>query len=46
LYFVYYIVVKHLNGTITVANETYTYKDKEYIGARFDIKIKYQKDLL
>jgi YesN/AraC family two-component response regulator len=41
LYFVYYIVVKYLNGTITVFNESYKYKDKEYTGARFDIKIKY-----
>ena len=33
------IIKKHLNGTITVKNETYDYEGIEYTGAKFIIKI-------
>jgi len=39
LYFVQYIITKYLNGTIEVCNTTYHYRNKQYIGAKFDIEI-------
>ena len=33
------IIKKHLNGTLTVKNETYEYEGIEYTGAKFIIKI-------
>ena len=33
------IIVKHINGTIKVSNEKYTYLDKESFGACFEITI-------
>ncbi len=37
LYMAREIIVKHLQGNITVINDTYTYKKKEYMGAKFII---------
>ena len=39
LYMCEEIIVKHIKGTITVSNEKYTYLDKEFIGASFEITI-------
>jgi signal transduction histidine kinase len=39
LYMSQEIVRNHLNGTLMVENATYMYKDIEYIGAKFTIKI-------
>ena len=33
------IIKKHMNGEIEVSNDTYTYKNNEYIGAKFLITI-------
>ena len=33
------IVKNHLNGTIRVENETYTFEGVQYTGAKFIIKI-------
>jgi two-component system, NtrC family, C4-dicarboxylate transport sensor histidine kinase DctB len=39
LYMCQEIMLKHINGTIRVFSEKYTYKDKEFLGARFEIVI-------
>ncbi len=39
LYMTYEIIVKHHNGTIEVENHTFRYKDIEYTGALFTIKL-------
>jgi two-component system, NtrC family, C4-dicarboxylate transport sensor histidine kinase DctB len=33
------IIVKHIKGTIKVSNEKYTYLDREFVGASFEITI-------
>jgi len=37
LYMSQEIISRHMKGVITVDNETYTYKDKEYTGACFEV---------
>jgi signal transduction histidine kinase len=37
------IIEKHLNGTITVTNTTYTYENTKYKGAKFTIEIPIEK---
>jgi len=37
------IIEKHLNGTITVTNTTYTYENIKYKGAKFTIEIPIEK---
>lgn len=39
LYMTHQIINKQLHGTISVANSTYKYEDKEYIGAEFIITL-------
>jgi signal transduction histidine kinase len=39
LYMTREIVVKHLNGTIKVKNKNFKHKEKEYLGACFEIKL-------
>lgn len=39
LYMTNQIITKHLNGKILAKNETYTFKNKEYTGACFEIKL-------
>ena len=39
LHMAYNLIVDGMNGTIKVTNQTYTYKDKEYIGAEFIISL-------
>ncbi|RXJ89789.1 histidine kinase [Arcobacter sp. CECT 8983] len=34
------IISKHMNGDISVSNEKFTYKDKEFIGAQFILKFR------
>ena len=33
------IIVKHLKGELSVKNVTYTYENKEYIGASFEMRV-------
>lgn len=37
------IIVKHFEGQIKVENHTFSYKDKEYVGAKFTIEFNNQK---
>ena len=39
LYMSLEIIKKHMHGNLTVSNETYTYKDRKYIGAQFTIEL-------
>ena len=39
LHMTYNLIVDGMNGTIEVKNQTYTYKNKEYIGAEFTISL-------
>ena len=39
LYMTNQIIVKHLKGEISVKNVTYTYENKEYIGASFEMRV-------
>ncbi|PLY07329.1 MAG: histidine kinase [Arcobacter sp.] len=39
LYMTYQIITKHLNGSIIVENETFSYQNKEYTGAKFTITL-------
>ncbi len=39
LHMTYNLIVDGMGGTIEVANQTYTYEDKEYIGAEFTIAL-------
>ena len=39
LYMCQEIIVKHINGTIQAFNEKYEYKNKKFVGARFEIVI-------
>jgi signal transduction histidine kinase len=39
LYMCEEIIVKHMKGTITVTNNSMTYKNKKYMGAEFIIKL-------
>ena len=37
LHLTYDFIVNGMSGTINVINESYTHRDKEYIGAKFSI---------
>ena len=39
LYMCQEIIVKHIEGTIQVSNETYEYENEEFIGAKFEITL-------
>jgi len=38
LYMCQEIITKHMDGKLTVSNQSFTYKDKEYLGAQFKIQ--------
>lgn len=44
LYMSHDIIVKHMTGKISAKNDTFIYKDKEYIGLKFSIELPIDKD--
>jgi PAS domain S-box-containing protein len=44
LYMSQEIIIKHMKGSIKVANETFKYENTLYTGASFTIKLPYKKD--